>query len=107
MTLWPVLALAYNASAWGLSWWPFRHLQAWGLHPLWATFLIYGVSVLAIAAWRPSAWRQVRGTPALWLVARPETDRGGAPAPRAPAGGWPFDRAGLPRAPSASAQPGK
>ena len=69
MTLWPVLALAYNASAWGLSWWPFRHLQAWGLHPLWATFLIYGVSVLAIAAWRPSAWRQVRGTPALWLVA--------------------------------------
>jgi len=64
-----MLALAYNASAWGLSWWPFRHLQAWGLHPLWATFLIYGASVLAIAAWRPAAWRQVRSTPALWLVA--------------------------------------
>jgi drug/metabolite transporter (DMT)-like permease len=69
MTLWPVLALAYNATAWGLSWWPFRHLQAWGLHPLWATFLIYGICGLAIAAWRPAAWRQLRGAPALWLVA--------------------------------------
>jgi drug/metabolite transporter (DMT)-like permease len=69
LTLLPVLALTYNASAWGLSWWPFRHLQAQGLHPLWATFVIYGLSALAIALWRPAAWRQVLGTPALWLVA--------------------------------------
>jgi hypothetical protein len=26
---------------WGTSWWPFRWLQAAGLHPLWATALIY------------------------------------------------------------------
>jgi drug/metabolite transporter (DMT)-like permease len=69
LTLLPVLALAYNASVWGLSWWPFRHLQALGLHPLWATFVIYGLSVLAIAVWRPAAWRQVLRAPALWLVA--------------------------------------
>ncbi|HET7867869.1 MAG TPA: DMT family transporter [Burkholderiaceae bacterium] len=69
LTLLPVLALVYNASAWGLSWWPFRHFQAQGLHPLWATFAIYGLSVLAIAGWRPAAWGQVLRAPALWLVA--------------------------------------
>ena len=30
----PVLALMVNAFVWGVSWWPFRHLQAIGLHPL-------------------------------------------------------------------------
>ncbi len=69
LTLLPVLALVYNASVWGLSWWPFRHLQAQGLHPLWATFVIYGISALAIAWWRPAAWRQIVRAPALWLVA--------------------------------------
>lgn len=69
LSLLPVLALVYNACAWGLSWWPFRHLQAQGLHPLWATFVIYGLSVMAIAGWRPAAWGQVLRTPALWLVA--------------------------------------
>ena len=64
----PVLALLVNAFVWGVSWWPFRHLQAMGLHPLWATTLIYVLSALAIVAWRPTALRQFFGHPALWLI---------------------------------------
>lgn len=64
----PVLALLVNAFTWGVSWWPFRRLQAMGLHPLWATTLIYVLSALAITAWRPSALRQFVRHPALWLI---------------------------------------
>jgi drug/metabolite transporter (DMT)-like permease len=64
----PVLALLVNAFVWGVSWWPFRHLQAMGLHPLWATTLVYVLSALAIVAWRPGALRQVATQPALWLI---------------------------------------
>jgi drug/metabolite transporter (DMT)-like permease len=63
-----VLALTVNAFVWGVSWWPFRHLQAMGLHPLWATTLVYVLSALAIVAWRPGALRQFAGHPALWLI---------------------------------------
>ena len=28
--LWPVLALVFNAFTWGVSWWPFRRLEAQG-----------------------------------------------------------------------------
>jgi drug/metabolite transporter (DMT)-like permease len=63
-----VLALVVNAFTWGVSWWPFRHLQAMGLHPLWATTIIYVLSALAILAWRPTALRQFLGHPALWLI---------------------------------------
>ena len=42
----PVGALLFNALVWGVSWWPFRFLYARGLHPLWATALMY---VLAVA----------------------------------------------------------
>ena len=44
--LWPALCLCFNALVWGLSWWPFRQLQALGLHPLWATVLVYLVAVV-------------------------------------------------------------
>ncbi|MET0351545.1 MAG: DMT family transporter [Rhizobacter sp.] len=64
----PVLALVTNAFVWGVSWWPFRQLQGMGLHPLWATSIIYVLSALAIGLWRPGAWRQVWTTPALWLI---------------------------------------
>ena len=64
----PVLALLVNAFVWGVSWWPFRHLQAMGLHPLWATTLVYTLSAVAIVAWRPGALRQVLTQPALWLI---------------------------------------
>jgi drug/metabolite transporter (DMT)-like permease len=64
----PVLALVVNAFTWGVSWWPFRYLQSHGLHPLWATTIIYVLSALVIAAWRPRALRQLAGSPALWLI---------------------------------------
>ena len=53
----PALALVLNAFVWGVSWWPFRELQAHGLHPLWATALIYLVSLALLLACRPGAWR--------------------------------------------------
>lgn len=66
--LWPALALMVNAFTWGVSWWPFRQLQAAGLHPLWATVLIYALSVAAITLWRPVAWRQLFAAPVLWVL---------------------------------------
>ena len=66
--LWPALALTLNAFTWGVSWWPFRQLEAAGLHPLWATVMIYALAVLAITLWRPVAWRQLFTTPVLWVL---------------------------------------
>jgi drug/metabolite transporter (DMT)-like permease len=66
--LWPVLALVLNAFTWGVSWWPFRQLEARGLHPLWATVLIYSVAVVALTLWRPHSWRELFGAPALWVL---------------------------------------
>jgi drug/metabolite transporter (DMT)-like permease len=67
-TLLPALALMLNALVWGVSWWPFRQLQSHGLHPLWATVLVYLVSVAVIALVRPQAFAQVLRTPALWVL---------------------------------------
>lgn len=64
----PALALVLNAFVWGVSWWPFRRLESAGLHPLWATALIYAVAVIAISVVRPAAWRELVGHPALWLL---------------------------------------
>jgi len=66
--LWPALALVLNAFVWGVSWWPFRQLEAAGLHPLWATVLIYGFAVGVITLARPAAWRELVSHPALWLL---------------------------------------
>ena len=64
----PVLALLFNAFTWGVSWWPFRYLQAHGLHPLWATALCYLLVSALLALWRPAALREVLRTPALWVL---------------------------------------
>ena len=64
----PALALTLNALTWGVSWWPFRELQAHGLHPLWATVLIYAVAVVAITLWRRGAWGELWRTRSLWLL---------------------------------------
>ena len=63
-----VLALVFNAFVWGTSWWPLRRLQEAGLHPLWATTIIFTLASLAIAIARPRACMQVATTPALWLL---------------------------------------
>lgn len=57
-----------NALVWGVSWWPFRQLHEQGLHPLWATVLIYLVAVAVIGFTRPKAFGQVLRTPALWVL---------------------------------------
>jgi len=67
-SLWPAAALTANAFVWGTSWWPFRQLEAQGLHPLWATVLIYGVAMAVILALRPQALGQLLRTPALWVL---------------------------------------
>src|SRR3954463_8819838 len=64
----PILALIVNAFVWGTSWWPFRWLQAHGLHPLWATVLVYALAVMVIGLLRPRAFAQVARTPALWVL---------------------------------------
>lgn len=58
----------FNALVWGTAWWPFRRLQDEGLHPLWATVLVYALAVLVIVALRPRAVRQVLTAPALWVL---------------------------------------
>lgn len=68
----PAAALAcllFNAFVWGVSWWPFRQLNALGLHSLWATGLAFGFSTIVITAWRPRAWRGLMHRPELgWLL---------------------------------------
>ncbi len=64
----PALALVFNAFVWGVSWWPFRQLEGAGLHPLWATVLIYAVALLAITLARPAAWRELLTHPTLWIL---------------------------------------
>jgi len=68
----PAAALAcllLNAFIWGVSWWPFRQLNALGLHSLWATGFAFAFATLAISAWRPSAWSQLLRRPRLlWMV---------------------------------------
>ena len=64
----PALALVLNALIWGTSWWPLRQLQALGLHPLWATVVVYLLAVALIGVTRPSSFARVLRTPALWVL---------------------------------------
>ena len=63
------LALLVNAFVWGVSWWPFRQLETAGLHPLWATALVYGFGLIFLWALHPRAWVAFGHTPGLWLLA--------------------------------------
>jgi drug/metabolite transporter (DMT)-like permease len=64
----PVLALLLNALIWGVSWWPFRQLQHAGLHPLWATSLLFAVALAGLLALRPGAWKGLRQPRLWWLL---------------------------------------
>jgi drug/metabolite transporter (DMT)-like permease len=68
VTPWAVAGLLLNALVWGLSWWPMRQLQAAGVHPLWATAVIFSLSVAVIGLSRPAAWRELATQPALWII---------------------------------------
>jgi drug/metabolite transporter (DMT)-like permease len=62
-------ALTFNAFVYGVSWWPFRALESHGLHPMWATAIIYGVALVCLALFQPRAWRGLVDNPSLlWLV---------------------------------------
>lgn len=67
-TTWAAGALVLNAFVWGISWWPFRVLQSHGLHPLWATAIIFVFSLLCLLLVRPGAWRGLLQHPMLWLL---------------------------------------
>ncbi len=65
----PVFALLCNALLWGLSWWPFRQMHAAGLHPLWATAVMYALVCAVMLLARPASLRELLRQPALWLLA--------------------------------------
>ncbi len=69
MSVAPALALVFNAFVWGVSWWPLRALAQHGLHPLWATAIIFVLSLLGLLCVRPQAWRGLTQSPWLWLLA--------------------------------------
>ncbi len=64
----PVLGLLANALVFGVCWWPLREMASLGLHPLWATALMYGMSVAIISLLRPGWWLSVAQHPQLWWL---------------------------------------
>lgn len=66
---WAAGALVFNALVWGLSWWPLRQLQGYGLHPLWTTALVYLLVTAGLLAVHFKAWRGFVAFPQLWLLA--------------------------------------
>ncbi|PIT77161.1 EamA family transporter [Limnohabitans sp. G3-2] len=65
-----VAGLLFNAFVWGVCWWPFKQLEAQGLHPLWATAMVYAFvfSAIALWLWRSGQLLSWRGQPGLWLL---------------------------------------
>ena len=62
-------ALVINAFIWGVSWWPFRELQGYGLHPLWATAGIYWLVVVGMLVFFRGAFKALAANPVLWWLA--------------------------------------
>ncbi len=62
-------ALVINAFIWGLSWWPFRELQGYGLHPLWATAGVFWLVVIGMLVFFRGAVKALAANPMLWWLA--------------------------------------
>ncbi len=62
-------ALVINAFVWGVSWWPFRELQAAGLHPLWATAAVFLLVCVVMLVFRFNAYKALLANPVLWWLA--------------------------------------
>lgn len=63
------LALVLNALIWGMSWWPFREMQTQGLHPLWATCILYALALALLLLVRPQSLTTCLQHPELlWLA---------------------------------------
>lgn len=64
----PALALIFNAFVWGVSWFPFRQIEGHGLHPVWATCLVYAAIAIAMALLRRHLWAFFAQQPGLVLL---------------------------------------
>jgi len=64
----PALALIFNAFVWGLSWFPFRHIEGHGLHPVWTTCLIYLAITIVMGIVRRHAWKGLAAYPMLAVL---------------------------------------
>jgi len=64
----PIAGLLTNSTIWGLSWIAFRSLDGAGVHPLWATAIIYGAAFVLLAVLLPRAFGELVRTPALWAL---------------------------------------
>lgn len=65
----PVLALLFNAFVWGVSWWPLRTLHSAGVHPLWATALVYLVALVCLVVLVRGSAKSFLRHPQLWWLA--------------------------------------
>ncbi len=69
-TAFAVLALVFNATTWGLAWLPIRMLTDAGLHPLWATAMIYVTATAGLAlVLRGRLGEGLRQSRGLWWLA--------------------------------------
>ena len=69
LTALPFLALMTNALIWGTIWWPFRQLQAMGVHPVLGTALVYLILLCGLRLVKPAAAAIARRHPLLLLLA--------------------------------------
>ena len=65
----PYLCLLFNAMVWGLAWWPFQTMHAYGLVAPWATSLIYSLLTLLTVVLVRGSWKDLLSHPVLWLLA--------------------------------------
>lgn len=65
----PFFALMTNALIWGTIWWPFRQLQAMGVHPVLGTALVYLILFCGLMLLKPHAAKIARKHPLLLLLA--------------------------------------
>lgn len=64
----PVFALLANTVAFGVCWWPFRQLDQFGLHALWATAITCLVMSVAVFGFKPGTMREILASPGLWIL---------------------------------------
>jgi drug/metabolite transporter (DMT)-like permease len=67
--IWAITALITNAFVWGVSWWPFRFMEGAGLHPLWATGLMFAAVLIVVTLYQPRVWLELFASRGLWLLA--------------------------------------
>ena len=67
-TLFPIFALLFGATMWGLIWYPIRLFEAQGLHGLWSSALMYfGTFIVAIPVLY-KGWREWLKSPLLFFL---------------------------------------